>query len=202
MPLLCVRLFFCKMIYPSVSFTVAFSKCCLKYFLPSIFQVDSWLLIFFAGLIAVVQSFHCTEQRGQRLGRRGDPCWESAVQILALLLISCVTPGRVGLPGSLFLHRENKRLGKINTGPDPVIRKVALCAHVVHGSTLGLFLPCSGKPRINSGVVCACVGCYTEGFGSIGAHEADVSAKELSVPSAFASAASCLPSSSCLSLAC
>lgn len=64
-----------------------------------------------------------------------------------------------------------------------MIRKVTLCAYVVHGSTLGLFLPLSGKPRINSGVVCACVRCYTEAFGSIGAHEAGFSAEELSVPS-------------------
>lgn len=48
---------------------------------------------------------------------------------------------------------------------------------------MGHFLPLSRKPRINSGVVCACVGCYPEAFGSIGAHKAGFSVEELSVPS-------------------
>lgn len=88
-----------------------------------------------AGLIAVVRSFHCMEQRGQHVGRRGTLAGSLLFRFWPYyLLISCVTPGRVGLPGSLVLHQENKSLGKINTGPDPVIREVTLCAYVVHGT--------------------------------------------------------------------
>ena len=140
---------------------MAFSKFCLRYLLPSIFQVGWFVVNFLDCLIAVSQSFHCSKQRGQHWGRRRTLAGSPQIWILALLLISCVTLGQVGLPGSLFLHQENKGLGKINTGLDPMIRKVTLCAYVVHGSTLGPFLSVgSTKPWLNSGVEHLCGALY------------------------------------------
>lgn len=178
---------------------MAFSKLCLRYLLPSIFQVGWFVVNFFDCLIAVSQSFHCSKQRGQHWGRRtltGSP----QIWILALLLISFVTLGQVSLPGSLFLHQENKGLGKINTGLDPMIRKVTLGAYVVHGSTLGPFLPLSGLHKTSA---------QLWGRALVrGVVQRPLEALMLTrqvfyrgvIPSLFSSAVSYLPSSTCFCL--
>lgn len=122
------------------------------------------------------------------------PHWASAVWILAPLLISCLTPGHISLPGSLCLYQEDSGLRKIHTGLCPNDKKghpvYLLLWGSVNGSTLGLFMPLSDphKTYAWSGVERSCGVFHRARFklsGKLGRFESTAVCRNFSLPSLF-----------------